>query len=292
MIALIILLMCSTGLLLWKLIALYQSLNMIGEDVHWILSEDTNQQIRMVYSDRRLYRLVKRLEEDLLELRRNRLAYEKGNAELKNAVANISHDLRTPLTAIIGYTELMLEKDRPEDETRYLTIIHKRCDNLRKLTDELFNYSVTVVEPDGDIILEDVDIRDVIAQCLADFYPDLNSKNILPVIHLPDKPVVQKLNQEYLLRIFANLISNAIKYSDGDLIIDLSETGEIQFQNHAKKLDKVQTERLFDRFYTLDSSRESTGLGLSVAKLLVERMNGRIDSVYEDGILKIMIGFY
>ena len=100
------------------------------------------------------------------------------------------------------------------------------------------------------------------------------------------------LNRNALTRIFGNIISNAVKYSDGDLIITLSENGEITFSNHASRLDEIKTGRLFDRFYTVETaSAESTGLGLSIAKVLTEQMGGKIAAEYEDGMIRVKINF-
>ena len=92
-------------------------------------------------------------------------------------------------------------------------------------------------------------------------------------------------------RIFSNIISNALKYSDGDFIVAMDEDGNITFANTAHNLDAVTVGRLFDRFYTVEVSRNATGLGLSIAKLLVERMGGTIDAQYEEGQLKISLLF-
>lgn len=92
-------------------------------------------------------------------------------------------------------------------------------------------------------------------------------------------------------RVFSNLISNAIKYSDGDLEIVLSERGEVIFSNMASGLDEIQVGRLFERFYTVEAARKSTGLGLAISKTLVEEMNGTISAKYENGRLSIHIFF-
>ena len=97
--------------------------------------------------------------------------------------------------------------------------------------------------------------------------------------------------RQALSRVFSNLISNIIKYSDGDLKIVLSENGEITFSNMASRLDKIQMGRLFDRFYTVEAARKSTGLGLAISKTLVEQMNGTISAKYEDSRLSILIFF-
>ena len=99
------------------------------------------------------------------------------------------------------------------------------------------------------------------------------------------------LNKNALSRIFGNIVSNAIKYSDGDLQIVLQETGELVFSNHASALDEIQVGKMFDRFYTVETANKSTGLGLAIAKMLTEQMNGSIRAAYQDNILNIFIFF-
>ncbi len=97
------------------------------------------------------------------------------------------------------------------------------------------------------------------------------------------------MNKAALFRIFSNLLNNAIKYSDGDLNISLTDAGEISFSNTASDLNEIDVERLFDRFYTVENARKSTGLGLSISRILIEQMNGTISAQYENGKLRICI---
>ena len=117
------------------------------------------------------------------------------------------------------------------------------------------------------------------------------SKNITPQILLSDNTVLRNLDRFALSRIFGNIVNNAVKYSDGDIFVTMNDSGEITFTNTAYELFTVDAGRLFDRFYTVDSARKSTGLGLSIAKLLTDRMNGIIDSKYENDKLSIIISF-
>ena len=110
-------------------------------------------------------------------------------------------------------------------------------------------------------------------------------------IELPDDPVKRALDSGALHRIFDNILSNAAKYSDGDLSVTLSPDGTAVFSNLARKLGRVQAERLFERFFTVESARGSTGLGLSIAKQLTERMNGSISANYADARLHICVHF-
>ena len=172
--------------------------------------------------------------------RKERHRYQQGDLELKEAVTNISHDLRTPLTAISGYLDLLEREEKSETTQRYLSHIQNRTEVLKNLTEE---------------------------------------------------PVWRQLDAGAVNRIFSNIISNALKYSDGDLSVVMEPDGSITFSNTSQALNTVAVGKLFDRFYTVEASRNSTGLGLSIAKILTERMGGSISANYFDGKLYITITF-
>ena len=117
----------------------------------------------------------------------------------------------------------------------------------------------------------------------------MQEKGIQPEIKLPEEPVYRELDAGAVNRIFSNIISNALKYSDGDLSVVMDTDGSITFTNTAHNLNAVTVGRLFDRFYTVEASRNSTGLGLSIAKLLIERMGGTISAQYAKNKLNIVI---
>lgn len=102
---------------------------------------------------------------------------------------------------------------------------------------------------------------------------------------------MRRLNQAALSRVFGNILNNAVKYSDGDLDISLSDDGKFIFSNTAISLDEVQVGKLFDRFYTVEAARRSTGLGLAIAKTLVEQMNGKIEANYKNKKISIFVSF-
>lgn len=234
--------------------------------------------------------LASRINRQLRALRKERLKLQTGNDELTTAVTNISHDLRTPLTAICGYLDLLEQEPQSEKSGRYLAVIRERTDAMRSLTEELFRYSVITATID-ELCMEEVFLNDILEQSLAGFYGALSAHDITPEIRIPEAAVVRKLNAAALRRIFDNIISNAVKYSDGDLTIRLRPDGSVTFSNRASSLSRVQAERLFDRFYTVETARNSTGLGLSIAKLLTEKMDGTITAEYESGHLQICIAF-
>lgn len=254
------------------------------------LRSDTNTQIRISSRDKDMCELTACINTQLRELRREQLHYHHGNTELKTAITNISHDLRTPLTAICGYIDMMQKTDDAAKQAHYLEVMKDRAGLMKQLTEELFRYFI-IVSDESDMGTEKVYINQVLAESISSFYPLLTGKGIEPKIKLTDQRIERMLNSAALSRVFSNLLNNAVKYSDGDLEIILSDTGEIMFSNTAKELSAVEVEQLFDRFYTVESAHHSTGLGLSIARTLVERMGGTITADYSDDRLTLKIQF-
>ncbi len=252
------------------------------------LMTETNTLIDISHQDKTMRRLAERLNIELRKLRKERHRFQQGDLELKSAVTNISNDLRTPLTAISGYLDLLDNTEKSEVVKRYLEVIRNRTEALRQLTEELFTYSV-ITSPEYDNSLEIVAVNGVLEESILGFYAALQERKITPNVSMTENKVIRKVNRAALSRVFSNLINNAIKYSDGDLNITLTDTGEIIFSNNASGLNEVDVKRLFDRFYTVENARKSTGLGLSISRILIERMNGTISAKYENGKLNICI---
>lgn len=254
------------------------------------LATDTNTLIGISGRDRQMRRLADAVNEQLRRLRAEHHRFCQGDAELKGAVTNLSHDLRTPLTAICGYLDLLEKEEKTDTAKRYLDIIRNRSQLLVSMTEELFRYSV-LLSRESDAPGEPVVLNQVLEESIAAAYTALTQRGITPRIWMPREKVVRTLDGAALSRVFANLLQNAVKYSDGDLEITLESTGEIVFANRAPGLDEIQVGRLFDRFFTVESARKSTGLGLAIARSLVEQMGGSISAEYTDDRLHIWIFF-
>lgn len=252
------------------------------------LITETNTLIDISSRDRYMRSLADSINTQLRKLRDERHRFQQGDVELKNAVTNISHDLRTPLTAIFGYLDLLEQEEKSETVERYINIIRNRAEALTQLTEELFRYSV-IITAEGNAVIEPVVINSLLEESVAAFYASLTERKITPRITMPESNVVRILDRSALSRVFSNLLNNAIKYSGGDLDITLSESGRITFTNTAPELNEVQVGKLFDRFYTVEAARKSTGLGLAIAKTLVSHMNGTISAKYENSRLSITI---
>lgn len=338
-----------------KIAFLYQGLKEIGRQLHDRLSEDTNNVIYVSGNDRHLKAFARQVNQELKILYDQRRRYQNGDRELKEAVTNISHDLRTPLTAIYGYLELAdaetetaealeaavslhglgdnvpVERNRKESlvsaipvsergsaslhmqyigqMAHYLSQIRNRADAMRALTEELFRYSIIVSASRDDMGYqqaaggtgaapgkERVVLNRFLADCLLSYYDIFRQNGIEPQIVIADEEVVRVLDAGALRRIFCNILDNAVKYSKpamsserAVLSVELFPDGTITFRNSAQNLDWVFVERLFDRFYTVETGRNATGLGLSIAKLLTERMGGSISAAHAEGMLEIMV---
>ena len=276
--------------LLIKIYLLRKAAREIVEGFADRLITETNTLIDISTGDKYMCRLANAVNSELRKLRAERHRFQQGDRELKNAVTNISHDLRTPLTAICGYLDLLEQEDTSEAVSRYLSVIRSRAEILSQLTEELFRYSV-ILATEGDAVREPVVINSVLEESIAAYYTGLKERGIFPRIKMPEERVVRNLDRSAVSRVFANLLQNAMKYSDGDLEITLSEKGEIRFTNTASRLNNLQVAKLFDRFYTVEAARNSNGLGLAIARTLVEQMQGVISAEYENARLHICIFF-
>lgn len=310
-----------------KIAFLYQGLKEIVRQLHDRLSEDTNNVIYVSGNDRHLRAFARQMNQKLKILYDQRRRYQNGDRELKEAVTNISHDLRTPLTAIYGYLELAeaeteaaealeaaaslqeLGDNAPVERSHYLAQIRNRVDAMRALTEELFRYSIIVSTSRENTGYqqaaggtgaapgkERVVLNRFLADCLLSYYDIFRQNGIAPQIAIADEEVVRVLDAGALRRIVCNILDNAVKYCKPSmssehavLSVALFPDGTITFRNSAQHLDWVSVERLFDRFYTVETGRNSTGLGLSIAKLLTERMGGSISAAYAEGMLEITV---
>ena len=264
-----------------KVYTLRKAASEIAEAFSARLREDTNTLIDISSRDRKMRALAEAVNRELKLLRRQRQQFVNGDRELKEAVAGVSHDLRTPLTAIYGYLELLEREELSDDAAR--------AEALRELMEELFRYSVVASTP--EVSPEPVNLCRVLEESLISFYGSFTGQGIEPEVTIPEEEIRRNLDPTALTRIFGNIIGNAIKYSDGDFAVTLTPDGTVTFANTAAALSSVDVGKLFDRFFTVDSARKSTGLGLSIAKLLTERMHGTIGAEYAEGRLVITVRF-
>lgn len=274
--------------LLLKIFYMRKAIKEIKRGFSEKLYTDTNTPIMLSSYDKLVSSLANDINVELKELQKQKHRYIQGDKELKNAITNISHDLRTPLTTICGYLSLLDKEEKSEHIARQLSIIKNRTFALKQLVEELFRYTTIISDTENSVYIEPV-INNVLEDCISSYYAIFKEKGITPNINLCEQKIVRSVDKTALLRIFNNVIDNAIKYSEGDLTISLFENGKIVFSNHTSDLNEIQIGKLFDRFYTVNTARKSTGLGLSIAKALIEKMDGNISADYSNNVLSIII---
>lgn len=273
-----------------KILVMKSEIKNIGESLSKILKSDTNRFITVGSNDNDLKRLASTLNKSLKELRKLELEYKNGSGELKSSITNISHDLRTPLTAIRGYLDLMDYRNLTAKQINYLRIIDRKVKDLTELTEQLFDFSKSI-DIQNEVEKERIILNDVLEESLVGFYRLFKEHDITPKIEICEDKVIRLLNKTMLKRIFENIISNAMKYSEDDFHVKLYCDGTIEFSNKTDKLDSTSLEKMFDRYYTVRNAKKSNGIGLSIAKQLVELSDGTIVAKYIDGMFLLQIKF-
>ena len=271
-----------------KLYVIKQSIKEIEKSFSKILRTDTNNIIAISSSDKDIKNLTINLNNNLSELRGQKLQYKNGNQELKKIITNISHDLRTPLTAIKGYVDLIEQEKLSNNQKKYLKVIQKKSNELTELTGQLFEYT-KLMDIDVKIKKEECCINEILEETLVSYYSIFKEQDIIPNISICSTKVYKIVNKISIIRVFENILSNVIKYSNGDLKVEMQENGIITFSNKATSLDETTVQKIFDRYFSVENAKESTGIGLSIAKQLVESNNGSIKAEYVNGYLIIEI---
>lgn len=274
-----------------KIVVMRLSLKELTRDYVERAELDSDTLLGVSCRDRRIRELAIAMNETITKLRDSYHSYKQGDEKLKMAITNVAHDIRTPLTAICGYLELAERMEKTSELRKYLDIISERAAYMKKLVEELFEYSVINSKKNKEE-MQDVNVSQVLEDSIMNLYPSFLEYDIELKADISEKEVIRKLYPSYVERIFNNLLSNAIKYSDGDLEVILTEEGKLTMMNSASSLDKVKVGKLFERFYTVENAdKNSAGLGLSIVQSFAEKMNCPINADYIDGKLVIEIEF-
>lgn len=272
-----------------KVYTLRKSARQLRDGMAQQLERETNTLLSVSSGDREMRALADALNGQLAQLRAERQRYQHGDLELKEAITNISHDLRTPLTAIVGYLALLEGEEKSDTVERYLSQISNRTQVLHQLSEELFAYALlTAPQP---LHPQRVDLRGLVEEALLSYCGAMEQRGMEPTIQLPEGRVERNMDPTAAGRVLSNIISNALKYSAGDFSVTMTPDGVITFANSAPDLNPVLVQRLFDRFFTVETARHSTGLGLSIAKLLTQQMEGSLEAKYQEGQLVITLSF-
>ena len=284
-----IILFCACIFLILRLCLIKHSIKEIEKSFTYILKADTNNIITISSSDKDIKNLTININENLTDLRKQTLKYKSGNQELKKIITNISHDLRTPLTAIRGYIDLIQQEKLSDKQEKYLKIVEKKSNELTELTKQLFEFS-KLMDIDIELKKENCCINEILEETLVSYYNIFKEKDIVPKVSICSKKIYKLVNRISIIRTFENILSNVSKYSTGDFKVIMNEDGTILFSNKANSLDTTTVQKIFERYFSVENAKESTGIGLSIAKKLIELNDGTIKAIYNNGYLIIEIG--
>lgn len=217
--------------------------------------------------------------------------------KLKQSIADISHDLRTPLTSILGYLQLIQTSFvLPEPQKEYLQVIEQKAKLLHSMIHDFYELSVLDSE-NYTVLIETINITSIVSNVLLGNYAAFQKRGITPQLSVPKRAILIDSNRTSCERILQNMITNSIRYTTGDISVLLSQNDKYAIftvANQADTLSKEQISHIFERFYTGDASRSqgNTGLGLYIVKALLLKVNGKIlDVSFQKQRLKISIGF-
>ena len=250
-----------------------------------------NKKLRISLSNKQIVKLAGIINEknDLEQKTKVKIIQEK--EQLKHSIANISHDLRTPLTSIQGYLTLLKDCEDKEEQEHYFSVIQAKTDYLTELL-QIF-YDLSLIESDDYILgIEKIDVNRIVTDCLIDKYNEL--KELTPTIKIENAPVWIIGNAVACKRIIDNLVTNAIRYSDDYIEIVMDADGIFTVKNTTSELKNIDVNILFQKFYTVDTSRSNgnTGLGLYIVKELLNKIEGGIKEIsYKNNILTISVYF-
>ncbi len=236
--------------------------------------------------------LINRINALLKETREIRVRYAQKNHTLEQMMTNISHDLRTPLTSAMGYIDMIQHTDLPEEEkSRELAIVEKRLIRLEELISSFFEFS-QIISSGKQPEKTELNLVSVLEESIVHYYDDYCGRGRQILFQCEMHKLMISSNQNMLLRIFDNLISNALKHGKGDLTITVQHTQGIQicFEN-ALDMPDMDVSHIFDEFYTTDISRTkgNTGLGLAIARQFTEMLGGTIMAETEGFLFRLTI---
>ena len=273
--------------LLIRVVTTNIELKNITRELKEITEKDTNLLLSTSSGDKSIKILVDSLNKELKKLLSLKREYSKGIFDVKKSAENIAHDIRTPLTAIKGYVDLLEKEELSEEGRKYLEIIKGRVDYMKEMIDELF-LSLSM-KSRGVLNLSDIDAKSILEEALVSNYKEFEKKGMTPSFITPNEKVIIKADSKALYRVYSNIISNALKYGEGEFKVEMDEKGNTIFSNLAPNMDSVEANKLLDRYYTISDAKASSGIGLSISKEILQEMGGELKVKLENQRLYISI---
>ena len=280
------------SIIMWK----YQrQVKDICRQLAFLMKHDSNMLIHREFGLGGIGMLSDRLN-DLLELRRKeKQYYQEKETLIADTYTNLSHDIWTPLTSLDGYFQLMEACENVEEQRRYLNIIHERIHSLNEMLEELFMFTKLKNES-YRLELTSCCINRILKETVFSYYDEWVRREIQPDIQITEEQLYIDGNKQGLSRIIQNVIKNGLDHGEKKIRIVLKREQNqavLRISNQVTASERIDIEHVFDRFYKADAARSktSTGLGLSIAREFVRRMNGEIGAKIEENEFIVEMSF-
>lgn len=279
----IVIISVMAAFILIRFYFLKQELKRVTRQLNQLNKKVISKKIDLTFYDKDIENLAKNINEQIDLTNEAIVEKLRIENELKQAIANISHDIRTPMTSILGYIQFLeSEGISPEKRIKYLENIKNGALRLKVLLEDFFELSI-IESADYTLQVENIKLNKLLLEVLIGFYDDFSKAQIDPSILFPEDEICIMADPSAVKRVFENLISNAIKHSSGDVTIHLVKNPasvQINILNPVEQLKEKDLTLLFDRFYKADQTRtrRGTGLGLFIAKSLMIKMNGNLSA--------------
>ena len=267
-------------ILIGILISYKRQVKDICRQLRFLQECDSNMLITTEMKKGHIGELAELLNTLLKERKKERADYQKKEQMIADIYTNLSHDIRTPLTSLDGYFQLLEETQEENDRKRYIQIIQERIESLKEMLEELFTYT-KLQNGTYELKLEPQNVGQILKETVFSYYDDWAEQEISPQFEITEEPVWIRGNKQALRRTIQNIIKNGLDHGNKEIRIQLSRNEkqmELVFQNKIEPGEQIDISRVFERFYKADKARSksSTGLGLSIAKGFVEKMHGEI----------------
>ncbi len=280
--------------LLTRLLLIKREMKNITRQLNRYNNRNTNKKLDIALIDKDIERLAGSINRHIDIHRESDITRQQAEEELKGAIANIAHDIRTPLTSIIGYIQIAKKNNIDGNKKiEYIDIALNRAKSLQIMLNELFSLSV-IENSEYELELENINLNNILYEVITAYYEKLIENNIEPNINIKQENLIIIGNKNAVNRVIENLITNLIKYSKGNeeiLLYQKYGKAALTIVNSIENLKQEDVNILFNRFYKKDESRsclKSTGLGLAIAKGLMEKMDGEIDAYIKNEKLYIV----
>lgn len=295
MFGIIVVLAVAVAVLGVRTVVMRREIRSMSRQLEDLSAGRSEKKISLTLVDARLNELAAQINENMELQKQLRIDARKSEQRLKDSIAGVSHDLRTPLTAIIGYIQMLERSGLNGEQQEKATIILKKANAMRELVESFFELSV-IESGQSELAEEAVNFTNIVSEAVVDFIPRFEAAELEPDVDLGDKSLYIAGDTTALGRIVQNLLSNALKYTAGRVKVALEERdGEIILTvvNEVRPDTPPDMERIFERFYTGDDCRNSgsAGLGLYIVKLLAEKMQGAVSASLENKMLSVYVIF-